>query len=106
LTRRRHGGAEMPTRFDNSTLVMRPSSCNSLKIFQSMESRSALRGIKVTPVTQGARICRLCEIKLSEDARVAKFGRFPERDFRKQGSKRSGMAQLSGDEQFVALHEG
>jgi len=27
--RRKHGGAEMPTRFANSTFVMRPSACNS-----------------------------------------------------------------------------
>src|SRR5262249_11933631 len=44
LTRRRHGGAEMPTRLASSTLVMRPSDCSSLRIFQSMASRRAGNG--------------------------------------------------------------
>src|SRR6266705_125069 len=40
--RRKHGGAEMPTRRASSTLVIRPSSCNSLRIFRSIKSsRSA-----------------------------------------------------------------
>src|SRR5262249_13081289 len=39
--RRRHGGAEMPTRLASSTLVMRPSSCSSLRILRSMASRRA-----------------------------------------------------------------
>src|SRR5262245_40975556 len=43
-TRRRQGGAEMPTRRDSSTLVMRPSSCSSFRIFQSMASRRAGTG--------------------------------------------------------------
>ncbi len=38
-TRLRHGGAEMPTRRASSTLVMRPSSWSSARIFQSMLSR-------------------------------------------------------------------
>src|SRR5262245_10414869 len=37
-TRRRHGGAEMPTLSARSTLVIRPSSCNSLRIRRSMRS--------------------------------------------------------------------
>ena len=40
-----HVGAEMPTRLDSSTLVMRPSRCSSRRIFQSMASRSALGGM-------------------------------------------------------------
>src|SRR5438067_13580761 len=43
-TRRRHGGAEMPTRRASSTLVMRPSPCSSFRIFQSMASRRADTG--------------------------------------------------------------
>ena len=39
--RRRHGGAEMPTRSARSTFVIRPSSCSSLRIFRSMASRRA-----------------------------------------------------------------
>src|SRR5262245_10021294 len=43
-TRRRHGGAEMPTRLASSTLVMRPSACSSLRIFRSIASRRAGTG--------------------------------------------------------------
>src|SRR5215510_1054247 len=43
-TRRRQGGAEMPTRLASSTLVMRPSACSSLRIFRSIESRRAGTG--------------------------------------------------------------
>src|SRR5438105_9486398 len=43
-TRRRQGGAEMPTRRASSTLVMRPSSWSSFRIFQSMASRRADKG--------------------------------------------------------------
>src|SRR5262245_49164191 len=43
-TRRRQGGAEMPTRLASSTLVMRPSACSSLRILRSMESRRAGTG--------------------------------------------------------------
>src|ERR1700747_1669691 len=39
LTRRRHGGGEMPTRLANSTLVIRPSAWISLRILRSISSR-------------------------------------------------------------------
>src|SRR5262249_57433482 len=42
--RRRQGGAEMPTRPASSTLVMRPSSCSSRRIWRSMASRRAATG--------------------------------------------------------------
>ena len=35
----------MPTRRASSTLVMRPSSCSSFRIFQSMASRRAGKGV-------------------------------------------------------------
>src|SRR3546814_4195339 len=37
-TRRRQGGAVNPTFFANSTLVIRPSSCNSARICRSISS--------------------------------------------------------------------
>src|SRR5215475_4086052 len=43
-TRRRQGGAEIPTRLASSTLVMRPSACSSLRILRSIESRRAGTG--------------------------------------------------------------
>src|SRR5207237_313113 len=48
--RRRHGGAEIPTRRASSTLVMRPLRCSSARIFQS--SASGREG------TGGRRACR------------------------------------------------
>src|SRR5210317_32496 len=48
-TRRKQGGAEMPTRRANSTFVMRPSACNSDKIKRSIGS-SLVKGIKLRPL--------------------------------------------------------
>src|SRR5262249_15342176 len=43
-TRRRQGGAEMPTRRASSTLVIRPLSCSSRRISRSISSRRAATG--------------------------------------------------------------
>jgi hypothetical protein len=56
-----------------------------------MESRSAFNGIVFTPASAGVRICRVREIKLSEDEHRAKFRRFPEQDFGSWSSSRSRM---------------
>jgi hypothetical protein len=47
--RRSHGGAEMPTRRDSSTFVMRPTYCSSLRIFQSIASSRSRMGVTAAP---------------------------------------------------------
>src|SRR5690606_26990221 len=59
-TRRRHGGAEMPTRRASSTLVIRPSAWSSFNIRQSIASRVAF--------TSDCRRIRFVAAALSHDS--------------------------------------
>src|SRR3546814_8489896 len=59
-TRRRKGGAVNPTFFANSTLVIRPSSCNSARICRSISSmlEAAMKRQKPFQLMRGSIIMR------------------------------------------------